>query len=70
MVRFALSSRSILALLLCAFVIEAVAVQASPSGHAPHGTITIDGVTVADIGPLPTAIPTPARRSGSCASPT
>jgi len=60
MVRFALSSRSILALLLCAFVIEAVAVQASPSGHAPHGTITIDGVTVADIGPLPTAIPTPA----------
>jgi cytochrome c peroxidase len=60
MVRFALSSRSILALVLCAFVIGAATVQASPSGHAPHGTITIDGVMVADIGPLPTAIPTPA----------
>lgn len=34
-------------------------VEASPSGHAPHGTITIDGITVPDIGPLPTAIPTP-----------
>lgn len=33
--------------------------QASPSGHAPHGTVTIDGITVADIGPLPTSIPTP-----------
>lgn len=33
--------------------------QASPSGHAPHGTVTIDGVTVPDIGPLPTSTPTP-----------
>ena len=33
--------------------------QASPAGHAPHGTVTIDGVTVPDIGPLPTSIPTP-----------
>ena len=33
--------------------------QASPSGYAPHGTVTIDGVTVPDIGPLPTSIPTP-----------
>jgi cytochrome c peroxidase len=32
---------------------------ASPSGHAPHGTVTIDGITVPDIGPLPTAIPQP-----------
>ncbi len=32
---------------------------ASPSGHAPHGTITIDGITVPDIGPLPTVIPQP-----------
>lgn len=60
MVRIALSSRSILALLLWVFVIGAAAVQASPSGHAPHGIVTLDGVTVADIGPLPTAIPTPA----------
>lgn len=34
-------------------------VAASPSGHAPHGTVTIDGVTVPDIGPLPTAVPVP-----------
>jgi cytochrome c peroxidase len=33
--------------------------QASPSGYAPHGTVTIDGMTVPDIGPLPTSIPTP-----------
>lgn len=32
---------------------------ASPSGHAPHGTVTVDGVTVPDIGPLPTSTPTP-----------
>ena len=31
--------------------------HASPSGHAPHGTVTIDGVTVPDIGPLPTSTP-------------
>ncbi|MFI5247424.1 MAG: cytochrome-c peroxidase [Nitrospirales bacterium] len=33
--------------------------QASPSGYASHGTVTIDGMTVPDIGPLPTSIPTP-----------
>jgi cytochrome c peroxidase len=33
--------------------------QASSSGHAPHGMVTIDGMTVPDIGPLPTSIPTP-----------
>lgn len=32
---------------------------ASPSGSAPHGTVTVDGATVPDIGPLPTSIPTP-----------
>ncbi len=32
---------------------------ASPAAHAPHGTVTVDGVTVPDIGPLPTAIPQP-----------
>jgi len=31
----------------------------SSSWHAPHGTITIDRVTVSDIGPLPTSIPVP-----------
>lgn len=34
-------------------------ILASPSGHAPHGTVTIDGVTVPDIGPLPTSTPAP-----------
>lgn len=33
--------------------------QASPSLSAPHGTVTIDGMTVPDIGPLPTSIPIP-----------
>jgi cytochrome c peroxidase len=33
--------------------------QASPSGHAPYGTVTIDGITVPDIGPLPTSTPAP-----------
>ncbi len=43
---------------LC-IIVAASAVSASPSWHAPHGTVTVDGVTVPDIGPLPTAIPTP-----------
>ncbi len=34
-------------------------VDASPSGYAPHGTVTIDEITVADIGPLPTSVPIP-----------
>ena len=34
-------------------------VYASPFGSAPHGTVTVDGVTVPDIGPLPTSIPAP-----------
>ena len=33
--------------------------QASPAGDAPHGTVTLDGMTVPDIGPLPTSVPTP-----------
>ena len=32
---------------------------ASPSGYAPHGTVTVDGMTVPDIGPMPTQVPTP-----------
>ena len=34
-------------------------IAASPATHAPHGTVTVDGMTVPDIGPLPTSIPTP-----------
>lgn len=52
--------RLILALLvLCALGAGSGSVQASPSGHAPHGTVTIDGVTVPDVGPLPTVVPIP-----------
>ncbi|ULA67130.1 MAG: Methylamine utilization protein MauG [Nitrospira sp.] len=48
-------------ILLCvsAFGIGESLVGASPSGYAPHGTVTIDGITVPDIGPLPTVVPTP-----------
>ncbi|MCS6290639.1 MAG: c-type cytochrome [Nitrospira sp.] len=52
--------RLILALLVfCALGVGSSSVQASPSGHAPHGTVTIDGVTVPDVGPLPTMVPIP-----------
>lgn len=61
MVQSILPPRVSMALLVvCAYLAGSAPVQASPSGHAPHGTVIIDGVTVPDIGPLPTAIPTPA----------
>lgn len=60
MVQSNATSRLILALLvLCALGAGSSSVQASPSGHAPHGTVTIDGVTVPDVGPLPTVVPIP-----------
>ncbi len=33
--------------------------SAAPAGYAPHGTVTVDGVTVPDIGPMPTQVPIP-----------
>ncbi|MCC2642217.1 MAG: ccA1 [Nitrospira sp.] len=33
--------------------------HAFPSDSAPHGTVTLDGLTVPDIGPMPTQVPTP-----------
>lgn len=33
--------------------------HASASHRAPHGTVTVDGITVPDIGPLPTTPPSP-----------
>ncbi|MEK6803817.1 MAG: cytochrome c peroxidase [Nitrospirota bacterium] len=60
MVQSIATSRLILALLvLCTLGAGSGSVQASPSGHAPHGTVTIDGVTVPDVGPLPTVVPIP-----------
>lgn len=60
MVRPVLPLCSILMLVcVAAFVTGDGLVHASPSGHAPHGTVTIDGVTVPDIGPLPTMVPIP-----------
>ena len=60
MVRTVLPLCFILVLLCVAtFGIGENLVGASPSGHAPHGTVTIDGITVPDIGPLPTAVPIP-----------
>ena len=60
MMRLAGSFRAItIVASICAFASSDGLVQASPSGHAPHGTVTIDGVTVPDIGPLPTVVPVP-----------
>lgn len=60
MVRFVLPLRAIGVLLfIAAFGTGYEFVQASPSSRAPHGTVTIDGVTVPDIGPLPTTVPIP-----------
>lgn len=60
MVRSNATLRLILVLLvLCVLGAGSGSVQASPSGHAPHGTVTIDGVTVPDVGPLPTVVPIP-----------
>ena len=61
MVRFVSPSRWFMTLLLVSAVgSEEAFVQASPAGHAPHGAVTIDGVTVPDVGPLPTVVPMPA----------
>jgi cytochrome c peroxidase len=61
MVRFVLPLRSIvIPLLIYAVGAGNMSGQASPFDPSPHGTITIDGMTVPDIGPLPTVIPVPA----------
>lgn len=43
------------------------ALEGLPSGDAPHGTVTIDGITVPDIGPLPTSRPTGSTNSNAAA---
>lgn len=47
-------------LLIYAVGVGNISGQASPFGQASHGTVTVDGVTVPDIGPLPTVVPVPA----------
>jgi cytochrome c peroxidase len=63
-----MTKKRVLAVSLVGLVVFATAVclfdnlqpaEASPSGSAPHGTVTVDGVVVPDIGPLPTSIPAP-----------
>ena len=44
-------------MVLMGFVVGASLALASP--HAPHGMVTVDGVTVPEIGPMPTQVPTP-----------
>ena len=46
-------------LLAMCLLIESSLTLASPSDDAPHGTVTLDGITVPDIGPMPTQVPTP-----------
>ena len=50
--------RSMLLLAVC-LLIDSSLTSASPSDYAPHGTVTLDGITVPDIGPMPTQVPTP-----------
>ena len=33
--------------------------MSAPSGYAPHGTVTVEGMTVPDIGPMPAQAPNP-----------
>ena len=44
-------------MLLVWFVVGPTLALAAP--HAPHGVVTVDGVTVPEIGPMPTQVPMP-----------
>ncbi len=46
-------------LLAACLLIDSSLTSASPSDYAPHGTVTLDGITVPDIGPMPAQVPTP-----------
>ena len=46
-------------LLAACLLINSSLTSASLSDYAPHGTVTLDGITVPDIGPMPTQVPTP-----------
>lgn len=50
---------AVIGVLVLGVIAEEFSVQASPGGHAPHGTVAIDGMTAPDIGPLPTLVPVP-----------
>src|SRR5918995_6440848 len=49
-------------LLLIGFIVGPSLTLAVP--HAPHGMVTVDGVSVPEIGPLPTQVPTPPTNLG------
>ena len=61
--RFGVGDRfvNIAVLLLMGFLAGPSLTLAVP--HAPHGMVTVDGVTVPEIGPLPTQVPTPPDKS-------
>jgi cytochrome c peroxidase len=44
-------------MVLIGFIVGPSLTLAAP--HAPHGMVTVDGLTVPEIGPLPTQVPTP-----------
>ncbi len=46
-------------LLTVCLLLETPLSLATASDPAPHGTVTLDGITVPDIGPMPTQVPTP-----------
>ena len=52
------------ALLASSLLLGPPVTTASPAGYAPHGTLTIDGITVPDIGPMPSQVPTPPTNLG------
>ena len=57
---FVIGGLSSIGVLLMGWVAGGLSIAlAVPSGYAPHGTVTIDGLTVADIGPMPSQAPMP-----------
>jgi cytochrome c peroxidase len=46
-------------LILTWFIADLFLALAALPAHAPHGTVTVDDLTVPDVGPMPTQVPTP-----------
>lgn len=58
-IRRFLTVRAVRILCLVLIVASLSTAVAGVPGSAPHGTVTVDGVTVPDIGPMPTQVPIP-----------